>query len=244
MSAMQTYKGFPRTQFGGHAAKQLRSQGKIPVTVNQPGKETKQLCLDAKSAEHLAANVVHLCKLEVEGQTLTALRLEVVKNTLTDAVENIDLQLVDEKSNIKVDVAVRPKADNCPGVKAGGIVEQRLRKIKVACPANNIPDFLEVDLGETQIMETVKVEKVVLPKGVSLVTPGKTILLSVVIPRGMKLGEEEAAAEATAAAAAAAPGAEGAAAPADGAAAPAAAAPGAKPAAAPAAPAAGDKKKK
>jgi large subunit ribosomal protein L25 len=247
MSAMQTYKGFPRTQFGGHAAKKLRDQGKIPVTINCAGKESRQLYVELKSAAHLAANVVHLCKLEIEGQTLTTLRLQVVRNTLTDVVENIDLQLVDEKSTIKVDVAVHPLADNCPGVKSGGIVEQRLRKIKVRCPASEIPDFLTVDLSETEIMHSVKVEKVVLPKGVTLVTPGDTILLSVVIPRGMKVGEEEAAAAATAAAAAV-PGAEGAA-PVEGAEATPGAASGAKPAAGKAAPAAkapeaGDKKKK
>ena len=48
---------------------------------------------------------------------------------------------VDEKSEIKVDVAIVPDARDCPGVKAGGIVELRARKIKVICKANAIPDF-------------------------------------------------------------------------------------------------------
>jgi large subunit ribosomal protein L25 len=145
----------------------------------------------------------------------------VVKDCLSDQIKHIDLIEIDEKGDITVPVAVIPDARNCPGIKAGGIVEQRQRTIKVRCKANAIPDSLSVNLDEVQLTDVVLVEKVQLPPGVTLVTSGKSPLLSVVIPRGLKITEEVKAAEPGTAAAA----------PADGAA-PAAGAEAGKPAAA------------
>jgi large subunit ribosomal protein L25 len=193
-----SYATQARNGLGSSAAVKLRADGKIPVTINRAGKPSQHVALDEKLANHLVAHVSHLCKVEVEGKQLTALRGEIAKDCLTDRIKHIDLQEVDENSEIKVDVAVVPDARNCPGVKAGGIVELRARTVKVRCKANAIPDQLPVDLGEVQLQESITVARITLPKGVTLVTSAKTLLLSVVIPRGMKAAAEEAAAAAAA----------------------------------------------
>ena len=222
MSSTHSYATQARSGLGSSAAVKLRAAGQIPVTINRAGKPSQHVALDEKMANHLAAHVHHLCKVEVEGKQVTALRGEIAKDCMTDRIKHIDLQEVDENSEIKVDVAVVPDARNCPGVKAGGIVELRARTVKVRCKANAIPDQLPVDLGEVQLQESITVAKITLPKGVTLVTSAKTLLLSVVIPRGMKAAADEAAAAAAA--------------PAEGEAVPAAVGPDGKPvAAAPAA---------
>ncbi len=242
MSATESYTAEPRTDMGRIATAKLRAKGKVPVTVTKPGHPSQHLMVDESSANHLVRHVVHLCKVDVAGKSLTALRAEIATDCLTDKIQHIDLIEVDEKSEIKVEVFVRPDARNCPGVKAGGIVEQRMRKVKVICKANAIPDELELDLGDVQITETVYAEKIKLPAGVKLAVPAKQPVLTVVIPRQM-VAAETATAGATPAAGAA---------PADGAAAAgdAKAAEGAKPDAKAAAPAKdakadakGDKKK-
>jgi large subunit ribosomal protein L25 len=208
MSSINTYPVQNRTTLGSSAAVTLRKAGIVPVTVSRPGKPSAHLQVDEKSANHLAANVVHLCKLDVEGKAFTALRGEIAKDVLTDRIKHIDLIEVDEKSEIKVDVSVIPDARNCPGVKAGGIVELRARKVTVRCPANAIPDSIPFDLSEVELQQSVPVSALKLPKGVTLVTPPKQLLLSVVIPRGMKaLADEADAAKAAAAGTAAVPGA-------------------------------------
>lgn len=207
MSTINTYPVQNRTGLGSSATGNLRKAGIIPVTVSRPGKPSSHLQVDEKSANHLAANVVHLCKLDVDGKQVTALRGEIAKDVMTDRIKHIDLIEVDEKSEIKVDVAVIPDARNCPGVKAGGIVELRARKITVRCPATAIPDSVAFDLSEVQLQQSVNVGAIKLPKGVTLVTPANQLLLSVVIPRGMKALADEADAAKAAAGATAAPGA-------------------------------------
>jgi large subunit ribosomal protein L25 len=210
MSAILTYSAQPRTATGSSAASKLRSAGQVPVTISRKGHPSQHVSFDLKSAANLAAHVIHLCKVEVGGKTLTALRSQIAKDCLTDKITHIDLLEVDEASEIKVDVSVVPDARNCPGVKAGGIVEQHLRKVKVKCKANAIPDSIPVDLGAVELTETVYADRCVLPKGVTLVTPARQPLLSVVITRGMKTAEAEATAAAAAGADGAAPAAAGA----------------------------------
>lgn len=228
MSAMHTYEAEVRTAIGTTAAAKQRAAGRVPVTISKRGAPSRHVTIAKDQAAHLIGNVVHLCKVKIGKDEITALKGEVATHCLEDYVQHIDLQEVDAKSEIVVDVAVSLKSDDCPGVKSGGIIEQRLRTVKVRCPASQIPDSIVLDLSNVQVMETVYAKSLNLPKGTSLVTRADLPVLSIVIPRWMKKAEE-----ATPAAGAAAPAA-GAAAPAAGAAAPAA---GAKPDAKAAAPA-------
>jgi large subunit ribosomal protein L25 len=210
MSAIQTFSTKPRTPAGTKGADKLRKAGQVPINVSRKGQPSVSLAMDARSAELFNAKVVHLAKLDVEGQPLTVLRKEVFRNPITDRVLHIDL------------LAVVALANDCPGVKAGGIVELAQRRLRVKCRATQIPDYIEVDLAGVAIMESVPVSKAKLPKGVTLLTPANQVLLSVVIPRGMSLAATETPAAGADGAAAPAAGAAGAAAPAAGAAAPAA----------------------
>ena len=205
MSAMHTYEAEARTAIGTSASIKQRKAGRVPVTINKRGAPSRHATIAKDQAAHLIKNVVHLCKVKIGPDEITALKGAVATHCLEDYVEHIDLQEVDAKSEIAVEVALLLKSDDCPGVKSGGIVEQRLRTLKVRCPANAIPDVIEVDLSKVEVMASLYVKDLVMPKGITLATRKDLTVLSIVIPRWMKKDE----AEATAAA-----GAEGAAAPA------------------------------
>ena len=207
MSDQLSFTASTRTSLGSMSAKTLRTAGKVPVTLSRPGKASLHLQVENKTAEDMA-KVLHLAKLTIGSETVTVLRGEISRHCIKDNIEHVDLIQVDEKSEIKVDVNVVPDARNCPGVKAGGIVEQRLRRVRVRCKANAIPDSIGVNLDDVQIMQTVYANKLVLPKGVTLLTNPKQTVLSIVITRGMAKTEApvdadpKAAAKAPAAAAA------------------------------------------
>jgi large subunit ribosomal protein L25 len=134
--------------------------------------------------------------------------------------------------------------DSAPGVKRGGTVNIVTHTIDLECSVDNIPQFVDADVGGLEISHSLHLSDIKLPAGVKSLSREDVTLVTIVPPSGY--AEEIKAAAAAAAAgpaAVAVPGAApaaGAAAPAAGAAAPAAA--GAKaPAAGAKAPAAGAK---
>jgi len=118
-------------------------------------------------------------------------------------------------------------------VKRGGTVNIVTHTIDLECSVDNIPQYIEADVGTLEIGHSLHLSEITLPKGVRALREDLT-LVTIVPPSGY--AEEQKAAAAAAAGAAA-----GAAAPAAGAAAPAAGAAAAAPAAGAAAPAAGAK---
>ena len=133
--------------------------------------------------------------------------------------------------------------NSAPGVKRGGTINIVTHTIDLECSVDNIPQYIEADVGGLEISYSLHLSDIKLPAGVKSLSREDATLVTIVPPSGY--AEEMKAAAAAAAAgtgAAAAPGA----APAAGAAAaaPAAGAAAAAPAAGAKAPAGGGDKKK
>lgn len=185
MSAIQSFTAATRQATGTRAVRSLRKGGQVPINISRKGAASTSLQMDARSAEIFDAKVVHLAKLEVDGKAITVLRGAIARDVLTDKVTHIDLLEVSEASEIKVQVAVVANTLNCPGIKSGGIVNQNLRSVEVLCRADSIPDVIEVDLSNTNIMESVYVDSLVPPAGVKVLTPGRQVILTIAVSRGM-----------------------------------------------------------
>src|ERR1700741_3414453 len=145
---------------------------------------------------------------------------------------HVDFLRVSEGATIRVHIPVHVlNADQAPGVKRGGAVNIVTHTVEVVCPAEAIPESIDVHIGSLDINHSKHLTDVALPPNIRVIGRPDMTLVTEVPPSGyaeeMK-GAAEAAAAAAAAAAAtgAAPGAEG-------------AAPGAAPAAGAAASAAG-----
>jgi large subunit ribosomal protein L25 len=141
---------------------------------------------------------------------------------LRDTPIHVDFLRLGEGAKVRVSVPLHVRgAEVSPGVKRGGTVNIVTHAIDLECPAENIPQFIEVDVSKLEISHSLHLPDVQLPTGVRSLTRADATLVTIVPPSGY--AEEMKAQTAAAGAAAAAPAA------------------GAAPAAAPAA--GGDKKK-
>jgi len=191
MSAIQTFQASPRTARGSKAVSHLRKSGHVPVNVSRKGGESTLLQMDNRSAELFDMRVSHLATMAVDGKEITVLRGAVDRNVLNDRVTHIDLIQVDGETEVKVQVALVPITLGCPGVKAGGIVEQAARSVMVQCKASAIPDQIQVDLSGVGLMETVYADRLVAPAGVKILAKPRHVVLSISVPRGMSTAKTE-----------------------------------------------------
>jgi large subunit ribosomal protein L25 len=237
---------------GRSASRRLRKAEKIPAILY--GKHTKpeSLAVNAPEFVKLLKEIrgsAALIELKREaGATALSFLQEIQRDAITDKYLHLDLQEVKENEKMVINVTLHIVGE-AYGVKTeGGILETASHRLRIRCLPKDLPAFIEVNVTELKVGETIHVSELKPIAGVEFLDDKNQAVVICVEPPAEEVAATPAAdaAAAPAEGAAAAPAAAGAAAPAAGdakaaaapakgdakAAAPAAA--GAKPAAAPA----------
>ena len=83
-------------------------------------------------------------------------------------VQHIDFQRVSKDKKIHMKVPLHfVNAEKSPGVKEqGGVVSHVLNELDITCLPDDLPEFIEVDMGHLTVGNSIHVKDLVLPKGV------------------------------------------------------------------------------
>jgi len=242
---------------GTGASRRLRRLGRVPGIVYGGDKDAITIELDHKDLyQNLRNEKFHasILTLALDGTKEQVLLRAVNMHPFKAQVQHIDFQRVSKDKKIHMKVPLHfVNAEKSPGVKEqGGVVNHVLNELDVVCFPDDLPEYIEIDLGNLAVGHSLHIREVPLPKGVELTLSKdeNPVVATVVVP-ALITEEEEAAAAAAAVAPSEVPTTEQAAeakegeAPAEGAAAkPGEKAPAAKGAEKPAAADKGEKKEK
>ena len=179
-----SFPASPRTAFGRKAADAVRHAGGVPLTVCRHGADSTHHQVAEKDGAKLIPFKSQVVELDQAGKKELVLIKDVSIHPVSDRILHIDALAVTDDRVVAVDVPVKALADECPGIKAGGILEQMARKVRIRCRAGDIPAALVADLGKIQLTETFYASSLPLPPGAKLVTPAKTAVISIIKTRG------------------------------------------------------------
>lgn len=189
-----------RESQGTGPARRLRRMGRVPGIVYGGEKGAVNIELDHKDLylnlrnERFHASILTL---EMGGAKEQVLLRSVTMHPYRPQVEHVDFQRVlkDRKLHMKVPLHFT-NAEKSPGVKdQGGVVSHVVNEINITCFPDDLPEFIEVDLGNLAVGNSVHARDLKLPKGVELAL-GKAdnpAVATVVVPQ-LITEEEEAAA--------------------------------------------------
>jgi large subunit ribosomal protein L25 len=152
--------------------------GSVPITVN----EKEFVLLSRKGVNSL------LFDLLFEGHHYTALVKELQLHVLTRKVQHIDFYSVDLAKPIIVEIPVKITGD-CKGVKAGGILEHKIHKLKVKALPEKIPNDIVIDVTEFGLGTICHVKDIQLDEGIEFVSHHEEAAVTIKVPRAAK--EEE-----------------------------------------------------
>ena len=79
-----------------------------------------------------------------------------------------------------------------PGVSLGGMLSQLVHEVKIKCPADKLPEYLEISIENLQLDGSVAASEVKLPEGATLVGNPNETLISCPTPKGAEEVEETA----------------------------------------------------
>ena len=192
----------PRTLTKTTGSKKVRRGGGLPGVVYGNGEpqtvelEAKQFGKAVKSTE--ARNF--LVELEIDGKKSMALVQDIQKNPLTNLLIHVDFKRLTKDSVVTAQVPLRP-VGTAEGVKEGGVLLTPMQTVTLKGRPADIPESLEPDISHLEVGQTVYLEELVLPKGVTATGSPKALAIAVTTSRMQMMAEAEEAAAAEAAAA-------------------------------------------
>ena len=189
-----------REMQGTGPARRMRRIGRVPGVLYGGDKDPVNLELDHKDLYlNLRNEKFHasILTLDVGGAKEQVLLRSVSMHPFRPQVQHVDFQRVlkDKKLHMKVPLHF-VNAEKSPGVKdQGGVVSHVVNEIDITCLPDDLPQFVEVDLGNLAVGNSIHARDLKLPNGVEL-SLGKAenpVVATVVVPQLITEEEEVAA---------------------------------------------------
>jgi len=172
----------------------LRRNERVPAII-YGGESNTLVSFDEKEInKFIYTPEIIIAEIHVDGKVIKGLIQDKQFDPVTDKTVHLDiLELVPGKP-VKTSLPIRV-VGNSSGVRAGGKLKMVLRRLKVKGAAEALPDFIEVDITEVGIGQSVRVKSLNIP-GVEILEIPEGVIASVAATRNSM--KEEAAAAAAA----------------------------------------------
>ncbi len=193
-------KGTARNEFGKKGAKALRKQNLIPCNLYGVERDEKGLPV-AKAFSVTFEEVRNLVyspdifsvNLTIDGTTVLAVMREIQFHPVKDNILHIDFYQVTPEKPIVMAVPVKLNG-LAAGVKAGGKLEQILRRVKAKALYTAIPEKVEIDVTPLTIGKSFKVGDLKV-EGIEFVSPKDAVICTVMSTRSAAAAATEESAE-------------------------------------------------
>jgi len=164
-----------RKSKGTGASRRLRHEGSTPGILYGGVKDAISLEIDSKELfmqfRHEAFHA-SILTLNLEGKKESVILRDFQMHPVRNNIQHIDFQRINENEKINVKVPFHfVNEDTAPGVKLeGGLVSHIMTEIDISCLPKDLPQYIEVDLGELAMGESIHLSEVTVPEGVELTT--------------------------------------------------------------------------
>jgi large subunit ribosomal protein L25 len=187
----------PRETGHSRATRRLRRTGAVPGVVYGGGEDPVAFQVGERTLRHALQGSGAVLQLEVEGGASGPVVVkELVRHPVTGLTMHLDLL------RVRMDVAIQSTttleltgSDDAPGVKEGGVLEHVTRELNIEALPADIPESIAYDVSEMQINDTITLEQVTAPKGVTLLDDPETVVATLTPPRLQAEAEDEIEAE-------------------------------------------------
>lgn len=192
-------KAQARSGVGKGAARALRREGLIPAVIYGDKKPPLAISIsynDANKRIYAGGFLSHVITLDVDGTKHTVIPRDYQLDPVKDKPMHVDFLRVAKGAKINVQVPVHfINEDKSPGLKRGGTLNVVHHTLDLTVAADNVPEFVEVDLEGKDIGDIIHISAVKLPAGASDHSHEQDLTIaSLVAPSGLRSEEEAGAA--------------------------------------------------
>ena len=176
--------GFKRANLGKKDSKAVRLESYVPCVLYGGDEQVHFSAPAILFRELLYTPEVHVVDVNVEGTVYRAIVQDAQFHPVNEMLLHVDFLELQEGKEVKMEIPVKYVGVS-PGVLAGGKLVSKLRKVKVRAAAENLPDFVEVNIGELELGKSIKVGAVK-PENYTILTNAAAPIATITIPRALK----------------------------------------------------------
>lgn len=186
-------------ELGTSSSRRLRREGMIPGVVYGMDREPIPVAIaysEARVALSTDAGLNALLNLEIGGDTELCLVKDLQRHVVRDEVTHIDFLRVDPTAAIELEVPLVLVGDPRLVTQVDGMVDQALFTLPITTTPNAIPNEIEIDISEMEVGDSIRVDDITLPDGVTAINPEDTVATALVTRSTLESMREDEEAEA------------------------------------------------
>ncbi len=177
--------GYNRANLGRTASQELRGQGMVPCVLYGGTEQVSFYVPQYLFRPLLFTPDVYEVTINIEGKIYTGILQDSHYHLTTYQIIHADFLEITPDKIIKVAVPVKLHGPS-EGQKKGGKLVQKMQKIRVQGPAQNIPDYINIDIKDLDLGKSVKVGTIAEIEGVKILEAASNPVAFISIPRALR----------------------------------------------------------
>ena len=200
MAQTAELKAQARSGVGKGAARATRRQGRVPAVIYGDKQPPVAISIDFNEAQkriYAGGFLSHILTLDVDGEKHRVIPRDYQLDPVKDLPLHVDFLRVGANTRLDVEVHVAFVNDGAsPGLKRGGALNIVRHTIELSCPPDSIPEDVQVDLTGLDIGDSVHIDAVTLPAGVTPTIRDRNFTIATIVaPSGLRSEDSAATAE-------------------------------------------------
>jgi len=180
-----------RAPEGSRATRRLRRENLVPGVIYGGGEDPQHFAVDARTLRNTLAKAGQVIEVSLDGSSTNVLIKDVQRHPVRGEAVHVDLL------RVRMDVAIHATvpihfvgSEEAPGVSEGGIFNQELREVNIEALPGDIPDEITHDVSGLVMNETITLEVLTAPPGVTFLDEPE-VVLATITPQTLEPVEEE-----------------------------------------------------
>ena len=185
-----------RDRVGKGAARALRRERKIPAVIYGDKKPPVPIAIDYKEMMlrlHAGGFLTTVATVNVDGKKTKVIPRDYQLDPVRSFLVHIDFLRIAKGATLTLEIPVNfLNEEDCEGLKRGGVLNVVRHAIELVCPADDIPENIEVDLAGLDIGDSIHISAVSLPEGIEpTITDRDFTIATIAAPASLKESTDE-----------------------------------------------------
>ncbi|MCZ7447787.1 50S ribosomal protein L25/general stress protein Ctc [Agrobacterium rhizogenes] len=186
-------KAEARERVGKGSSRELRRNGLIPAVIYGDKQAPISIALSTNEVTkriHAGGFMTTVATIDVDGKKIKVLPKDYQLDPVRDFTMHVDFLRVSGNTLVNVEVPVHFENEEKSDIKIGGVLNIVRHTVEFHCPANDIPEFITVDLSGLKIGDSVHISNVKLPKNISPVIADRDFTIATIVAPAAGVADE------------------------------------------------------